>query len=171
MDTFWLCGFAESDPRDPSLRAKLTSLADLFFTLEPLSGPKTQFKTIVAVLPALLQGSDVELLHQALKPHFLRHGLMLGEFHASCVKHGIRSREFFPLRSPLPLLVVREMVEFDILFLAESLEFAALYLNRFGSRGLQSIQRVLERRSTVMLDDRLLSNLQHLIASQAPAAV
>lgn len=162
LDTFWLCSMPQSDAHDPTLNCNVASLAERFATLVPQSGPKTQFKTIVVVLPNLTHGSDVELIHQALKPHFLRNGLMLGEFHATCTKHGLHAHQFLPLRSPLPLLVVREMIEFDIFFLAENIDFAELYLKRHGTRGLRFIHRILQGGTQVALEDTPMGNLKCL---------
>jgi hypothetical protein len=42
---------------------------------------------------------------------------MLGEFHPQSATPGLRNRYFCPLRSPIPLLAIRHMVESDVDFL------------------------------------------------------
>jgi hypothetical protein len=44
---------------------------------------------------------------------------MLGEFHALTQTPGLRNSDFRPLRSPIPLLAIRHMVESDIDFLTQ----------------------------------------------------
>jgi hypothetical protein len=52
-----------------------------------------------------------------LKPSFVEVGLMLGEFHPFNPTPGLRNKDFRPLRSPVPLLAIRHMVESDVDFL------------------------------------------------------
>lgn len=52
-----------------------------------------------------------------LKASFVERGLMLGEFHRHVAQSGLHSREFFPLRTADPTLVIRFMVPNDLIFL------------------------------------------------------
>ncbi|MUL38292.1 DUF6875 domain-containing protein [Gloeocapsopsis dulcis] len=52
-----------------------------------------------------------------LKPFFVEAGLMLGEFHKQNNSPGLRNPNFRPLRSPIPMLGIRFMVESDLSFL------------------------------------------------------
>jgi hypothetical protein len=65
--------------------------------------------------PELIDGTK-----QALKPEFVRDGLMLGEFHAHNHQSGLHNVNFRPLRSPVPMLVIRQMVPSDIAFLSRA---------------------------------------------------
>jgi hypothetical protein len=78
-------------------------------------------------------------LHHRLKPSFVASGMMLGEFFHSCEKPGLRNPEFRPLRSPLPLLVIRPMVRQDIVFLSDRMEFIRAYLGVHQQAGCQEI--------------------------------
>ena len=71
---------------------------------------------------------------------------MLGEFYSTCKKPGLRNPGFRPLTSPIPLLVVREMVDFDIVFLADSQAYVNAYLKRHGAAGLETLERTLKHR-------------------------
>ena len=51
------------------------------------------------------------------KPFYVRQGLMLGEFHNRNNSPGLRNKNFYPLRTPLPCLAIRHMVPTDIAFL------------------------------------------------------
>jgi hypothetical protein len=61
-----------------------------------------------------------------MKPSFVKEGLMLGEFHPISRSPGLRNPGFRPLRSPLPMLVIRHMVESDIDFLSRPFDPPAI---------------------------------------------
>jgi hypothetical protein len=59
----------------------------------------------------------IETIQKRLKPKFVELGLMIGEFHPISNAIGLRNPDFRPLRSPVPLLSIRNMVEVDFAFL------------------------------------------------------
>ncbi len=59
----------------------------------------------------------IDSIQQKLKPLFVESGLMLGEFHKRTQSPGLHNPNFRPLRSPIPLLAIRFMGEFDLPFL------------------------------------------------------
>lgn len=59
----------------------------------------------------------VDSVQQKLKPLFVESGLMIGEFHKRNETPGLHNPNFRPLRSPIPLLAIRFMVEADLPFL------------------------------------------------------
>ncbi len=70
-----------------------------------------------------------------LKPDYVARGLMIGEFHDGPPEAGgLWNPDFRPLRSPVPLLAIRNMVPTDFPFLRHDPEFTAIYLGRFGDR-------------------------------------
>merc|ERR1712023_588819 len=82
----------------------------------------------------------IDGVQSACKPFFVRRGLMLGEFHLRNNSPGLRNKNFFPLRTPLPCLAIRHMVPSDIAFLdVESYDltlrvsFLKSFLNVFGN--------------------------------------
>jgi hypothetical protein len=68
----------------------------------------------------------IEKIQRRLKPRFVEEGLMIGEFHPMSNAIGLRNPEFRPLRSPIPLLSIRNMVEIDFAFLSRSYDPAPL---------------------------------------------
>jgi len=80
----------------------------------------------------------IDTVQQKLKPSFVELGLMLGEFHNRSESPGLHNPNFRPLRSPIPLLVIRFMVEADLPFLQSPadphllIRYLEAYLKRFG---------------------------------------
>jgi|GEM_PF-382512 len=142
QDTVWLT-LAEYGPSD---RAAIVEAVDRyrnrFLELEPKQGDLAQSKAILIVFPNL-SSADAALIDQVqfeLKSSFVEEGMMLGEFHEQNESPGLRNPDFRPLRSPIPMLAMRYMVETDLPFLHRSLypaplraEFIRAYLRRLGS--------------------------------------
>ncbi len=81
----------------------------------------------------------IDSLQQKLKPLFVESGLMLGEFHRNNQSSGLHNPNFRPLRSPIPLLAIRFMVESDLPFLQNPdddpylrIKYLEAYLKRFA---------------------------------------
>jgi|GEM_PF-1099188 len=99
------------------------SYAETFLTTEPVRGKSRLNKAIVLTLQDISSHDIVETIEgtqQQLKRYFVERGLMLGEFHATHQGRGIRNENFFPLQSPIPLLVIRHMIPSDLPFLAKT---------------------------------------------------
>ena len=76
----------------------------------------------------------VDEVQNALKPYFVEQGLMLGEFHSKNEGSGLRNPNFKPLRSPVPLLAIRYMVDSDLPFMMSpkySIEERILFLRSY----------------------------------------
>jgi hypothetical protein len=134
------------------------SLLERFWSLEPTRGADAAFRSIVAVFHRLepeTAAPFVVATHQRLKPSFLDRGLMLGEFYPTNPKPGLRNPNFRPLRSPVPLLVIRQMVEPDVEFLLDRDEFIAAYLRTHRGRGRDRLLRVLEQRPSSVSPERV----------------
>ena len=56
---------------------------------------------------------------------------MLGDFHPFSQSPGIHNPDFRPLKSPIPMLVIRHMVISDWLFLLEKNEWLQAWFARF----------------------------------------
>ena len=74
-----------------------------------------------------------------MQAFFVRRGLMLGEFHLRNNSPGLRNKNFFPLRTPVPCLALRHMVPTDLAFLDVSkyepetrVSFLESFLSVFG---------------------------------------
>jgi hypothetical protein len=94
---------------------------DFLYKLKPNDGNRD--KLVYKCLIILIRSSDVshsliDEIQTELKPDFIiHHGLMIGEFHQSTNSNAIRNENFYPLRTRVPLLVIRYMVANDIIFL------------------------------------------------------
>jgi len=91
-----------------------------FLSRETLDGKIDIFGSMVLIFPDVTNEEATLVIdpsQRELKPSFVREGLMLGEFHAFSQTPGLRNKSFRPLRSPLPLLAIRHMVESDVDFL------------------------------------------------------
>ena len=116
------------------------------------------FRAIVAVFPQLSPEVGDQVIvatHTRLKPLFLGSQMMLGEFYPSCEKPGLHTPDFRPLYAPHPLLVLRAMVEADLLFLTDRDEFVEAYLQTFGARGLQRLHELLDEPGDRVPPDRV----------------
>ncbi|RCJ27350.1 hypothetical protein A6S26_13050 [Nostoc sp. ATCC 43529] len=82
----------------------------------------------------------IDSIQQKLKPLFVESGLMIGEFHKRNQSPGLHNPDFRPLRSPVPLLAIRFMVEADLPFLQSPadphlrIRYLEAYLKQFGHK-------------------------------------
>jgi hypothetical protein len=99
-----------------------------FLSLRPFAVEDRIFSATMMAFPDIPHDEAPELIdgtREALKPEFVREGLMLGEFHANNHHSGLHNENFHPLRSPIPMLVIRHMVPSDIVFLSKPHDSAA----------------------------------------------
>jgi hypothetical protein len=142
-------------------------LGRYFTELEPRVGRAAQKKTIVILFPDLPMdraGELINAMHQRLKPHFLRAGMMLGEFYRDSDKPGLHNPDFRPLRSDVPLLVIRAMLPQDIAFLSDQARFVRAYIRNFKARGCAEIQSYVESHGASLSDTQRAMLLEHAAA-------
>ncbi|KAB8332533.1 DUF1415 family protein [Scytonema tolypothrichoides VB-61278] len=113
---------------------------DTFLELEPRDRESAINKTILLIFPELDREETSKLIdgiQQKLKPLFVELGLMIGEFHKHNECPGLHNENFRPLRSPIPMLAIRFMVESDLPFLINAddidsrIKFLEAYIQRF----------------------------------------
>jgi hypothetical protein len=110
-------------PCSDRMEGLLRSMLQRFLVLEPISGKLAPFKAIILIFPELpphMAPRMIDGVQKSLKPLFVEHGLMLGEFHKYNNACGLHNKSFFPLRTPLPCLAIRHMVPSDIVFLNDA---------------------------------------------------
>jgi hypothetical protein len=111
---------------------------DLFLSLSPKEEEEGRDiaakKTILVIFPDLPEdkaGDYIDGIQRPLKDEFVRDGLMLGEFHQHSSAPGIHNKDFRPLRSSIPMLVIRHMVITDWRFLYEKTQWIKAWIARF----------------------------------------
>jgi hypothetical protein len=150
IDSIWITEITDEDPSVESISAIITNYRNVFLETEPRSGPESKSKALLVTFPSLIsRGADGAALSDQvqyrLKPYFVEKGTMLGEFHATNESPGLRNPAFRPLRSPVPMLAIRHMVESDLPFMTratytpkERSGFLRSYLFRLGGSLTQS---------------------------------
>ena len=128
----------------------VSQYAAKFEDMEPKDGRLRKFKAIILIFPDVKESQTAELIDYvqlSCKSEFVKRGLMLGEFHSRNNSPGLRNKNFFPLRTPLPCLAIRHMVPTDIAFLdVESYDvslriaFLKSFLNVFGNEKHREVE-------------------------------
>ena len=93
---------------------------DIFLEMEVKEGELAINRAFLLIFPDIhIEDAPklVDSVQQKLKPLFVESGLMIGEFHKRNESPGLHNPNFRPLRSPIPLLAIRFMVEADLPFL------------------------------------------------------
>ncbi len=119
-----------------SLDELVKSYAEVFFETEPTAGKARLNKAIVLMFPDIAESGAKELIEETqrrLKPYFVERGLMLGEFHRHHQGEGIHNKDFRPLQSPVPLLIVRHLIPSDLIFLNRQSDSASRQVHFIGS--------------------------------------
>ncbi|HEY6349040.1 MAG TPA: hypothetical protein VI636_06485 [Candidatus Angelobacter sp.] len=144
LNTIWMTEVAETTASFESISAIITEYRNVFLETEPTRGSEAMNKAFLLVFPSLTaNGADgpaiIDKVQVSLKKYFVEMGLMLGEFHAANESPGLRNPDFRPLRSPIPMLAIRHMVESDLPFLTRNFYaphlrsvFLRSYLFRLG---------------------------------------
>lgn len=141
--TFWLTAIAGARPDANAIAEAALAYGERFSQLEPRTGLAAQFKTILIVFPEMSERDApaiIDGVQHHLKPDFVARGLMLGQFYATCDEPGLWNPAFRPLRSPVPLLAIRQLVPSDFPFLTRSQACVAAYLRTVGERTPQRLR-------------------------------
>ena len=137
-DAFLVTTHPGDAPPQPKVVEVVRMHRDWFLELAPVDTPAAKLKTILIAFPDLPVAAApgiVDTTQAELKPSFVEHGIMLGQFHPLPPEApGLWNPEFRPLRSPVPLLAIRHMVATDLPFLADDPRWVAAYTRRFGNR-------------------------------------
>jgi hypothetical protein len=101
-----------------------------------------QFRAIVLAFPNCTSPAGVEMLKRVqsrLSPLSLVRSRMIGLFHPNHDAKGAWNGEFRPLQAPVPMIVVRLLVEQDAPFAARNLRLLGLYLLKFRWAGVRRL--------------------------------
>lgn len=165
LDTIWMAEIKEAHLSSDQIAQIITSYRDLFLETEPKQGPEMMNKAFLVVFSNLLENGAhvVDEVQYKLKRYFVAKGLMLGEFHANNESPGLRNPDFRPLRSPIPMLAIRYMVDSDLPFLMradysaeERATFLRAYITRLaGELSPAKFTEALEAMIEAEVDERL----------------
>lgn len=142
QDTIWLTQSPYGRNDKTAIVESVAQWRDRFLALDPREGDAAMSKALLIVFPNLTteDAGLIDEIQYELKSTFVDNGIMLGEFHERNESPGLRNPEFRPLRSPIPMLAIRHMVETDLPFLQRTLypptlraEFIRSYLRRLGA--------------------------------------
>lgn len=132
---FWLTVYRDKDITLEKAFNAVIHYRNWFVELEPTESNEAQYKTILILFPDVAKEDApkvVDKLQQMLKMDFVSVGLMIGQFHELCQEGGLWNPDFRPLRSPVPMLAIRQMVPSDFAFLKHEPAFIMSYLDRFA---------------------------------------
>ncbi|MFB8278681.1 DUF6875 domain-containing protein [Nocardia colli] len=82
------------------------------------------------IFPGLTRHELIDSVHLAGKTAVVEQGLMLGQFYPGCGVSGLWNKDFRPLDAPLPMLVIRKMMNTDFPFLVGRTEWLYAYLTQ-----------------------------------------
>jgi hypothetical protein len=111
-----------------------------FEEFERIACPRSMrhFRTIIVGFPKLSDEEGLDCLRAAqaqLKFYSLVRAKMVGLFHGEAEAPGLWNPSFRPLRSPIPLLAIRHLVENDAPFVARHPLLVPTYLVKFPVTG------------------------------------
>ncbi|MEH2022752.1 DUF6875 domain-containing protein [Nostoc sp.] len=142
-NNIWLAVIRTQNLCLEQIEAIVRPYRNVFLEREPGDKELPISKAFVLIFPDvhIEEASKViDGVQKKLKPLFVESGLMLGEFHNRTESPGLHNPNFRPLRSPIPLLVIRPMTEVDLTFLMSPdnphlrIRYLEAYLKRFGHK-------------------------------------
>ncbi|MBW0274550.1 hypothetical protein ATM97_21445 [Nocardia sp. MH4] len=141
-DLIWVGRVAGARPWPAYVRLVLSDALELFPKLPPDVGGAAVLRCLVTAMPELHDYTLIDDLHDQLKSEFVERGLMLGQFYPGCTQPGLWNREYHPLDSPIPMLVVRTMMATDFPFLIARPEWMSAYVKKFAPGLPAHVRRV-----------------------------
>jgi hypothetical protein len=119
----------------------------------PATAETAVLRTVVIGFPNCNSEEGLALIHQGQRRHKLHaamHFRMLGLMHPASEARGVWNPNFRPLRSPMPVLAMRYMVEQDAALIANHRLQWPSYCLKFGASGMRRIKEI--RRSARAAD-------------------
>ena len=142
MDTIRLVEVPASEMTQQGLEDFVKQCRETFLQQSPQTGKLSIYKALLLVFPDINddQCGLIDNVQRNLKPFFVEKGLMLGEFHKFNDSPGLHNPNFYPLRSPIPMLAIRFMTESDLPFLSRMtdnphtrIHYLQSYINCMGN--------------------------------------
>ena len=103
-NNFWITINETSGNNEKLIHDLVIHFRNWFLELQPLEGPESLTKTILILFPNIkkLNFNNIDKVQKRLKPHFIKKGLMIGQFNDGCQEPGLRNPNYHPLQSPIP---------------------------------------------------------------------
>lgn len=155
--------FSAFDCKDMPFDTYIAILMRLPYLFDRLAKARPEPSELLslAVFPLDLQADAyykfIDCAHVVLKPFFMECGMMLGEFHPTSTVRGAHSASFRPMRSDVPLFVIRAMALHDMLFIdgeSTPLGMRVHELECFLRWNAQRLSAVERERITARLEQR-----------------
>ncbi|OCP37785.1 DUF6875 domain-containing protein [Ensifer sp. LC163] len=108
----------------------------------PCKPAMRHFRTVIVGFPDCDSAEGIAMLKRIQRRHrfySLARARMIGMMHAGSEDRGLWNPEFRPLRSPMPVLAIRHLVENDAPFAALHPALMVAYLARFPIKGTRRL--------------------------------
>lgn len=116
----------------------------------PAPRGKGRLRTIAIGFPNCAGEHGIAMLERVYKRHkyyTLLRSQMIAFFHPGAETHGLWNQAFRPMRSPMPIVAVRYLIEQDAVFAAKHKLMTLPYLLRFGPAGARRIAAHWQRKA------------------------
>lgn len=133
-----------SDLTSPNTQLVTDGMRYCFAELEkiPCTAANAQFRTIIIGFPGLNTPEGIQSLNMAIKPltfYASIRGRMYAVVHPQNEAQGIWNQDFRPLKAPIPMIAIRQLVLNDTPFVIGNLWVLPYYLFKYPISGPQKI--------------------------------
>ncbi|MDR6226723.1 DUF6875 domain-containing protein [Desmospora profundinema] len=142
LDTIWMAVVDKQTPNREEIIGDLEHYIEWFKHINPLTGEERRYKSLILIFPGIGENEAptlIDSIHQMYKRHLVYHELMIGDFHALSTTPGLYNPTFYPLRSSVPMIAIRYLIEEDLPFLTQPfdppevrIQFLEGYLHSLG---------------------------------------
>ena len=112
------------------------------FDTMPCTKAARIFRTVIVAFPRCADAAGIDALHSvqnAMRHHSIVRARMIGLFEPASEATGLINPDFRPLRSPVPALAIRMLVEQDAPFVLRNPLLAPVYLAKFPIAGTRRL--------------------------------
>lgn len=128
--SLWVAVLPGAAPGLDAMTAAVDDAFEIYRGLRTAAGRDAGMLAAITLFPDLARYGPVDTVHRARKGDVVTEGSMLGQFYPGCAVSGLWNKDFRPLDAPLPMLVIRKMMNTDFPFLVERTEWLYAYLTQ-----------------------------------------
>ena len=139
-----------ADGDDAAILATMREAMRAFDTM-PCTPATRIFRTVIVAFPRCADAAGIQALHRvqnAMRHHSIVRARMIGLFEPASEANGLINPNFRPLRSPVPALAIRMLVEQDAPFVLRNPLLAPIYLAKHPIAGTRRLLDAALRRPT-----------------------